>query len=101
MRILTTLLLMSAICMAYGQENTPEEQSRALGTETSQQTEALTNEKTQTDTSSLEQQMQQSTDNSIEVYNLCGQLVADQLKGLSKGVYIVKQNGSSRKVVVR
>ncbi|MCR5393987.1 MAG: T9SS type A sorting domain-containing protein [Bacteroidales bacterium] len=92
---------MSAMCVAYGQENTPDEQSRAQETENSQQAEAQTTEKIQTDTSSLDLQMQQSTDNSIEVYNLCGQLVSDQLKGLSKGVYIVKQNGSSRKVIVR
>lgn len=37
----------------------------------------------------------------VEVYNLCGQYIGNSLKGLPKGVYIVKQDGASRKWVVR
>ena len=42
-----------------------------------------------------------TSEETIEVYNLCGQLVANQLDKLPKGVYIVKQDGTSRKVVIR
>ena len=42
-----------------------------------------------------------TSEGTIEVYNLCGQLVANQLDKLPKGVYIVKQDGTSRKVVIR
>lgn len=36
-----------------------------------------------------------------EVFNLCGKKIANSTNGLSKGVYIIKQNGSSRKVVIK
>ena len=39
--------------------------------------------------------------NKMEVYNLCGKKVAESTMGLSKGIYIIKQNGSSRKVVIK
>ena len=39
--------------------------------------------------------------NKMEVYNLCGKKVAESTKGLTKGIYIIKQNGVSRKVVIR
>ncbi len=37
----------------------------------------------------------------VEVYNLCGQFVTNDLRKVKKGVYVVKQNGASRKMVVR
>ena len=37
----------------------------------------------------------------MEVYNLCGKKIADSTIGLTKGIYIIKQNGSSRKVVIK
>lgn len=40
-------------------------------------------------------------DGPVEVYNLCGQFVTNDLRKLKKGVYVVKQNGASRKMVVR
>lgn len=36
-----------------------------------------------------------------EVFNLCGKKIANSTAGLNKGVYIVKQNGTSRKVVIK
>ena len=36
-----------------------------------------------------------------EVFNLCGKKIADTTVGLSKGIYIVKQNGTSRKMVIK
>ncbi len=39
--------------------------------------------------------------NKMEVYNLCGKKVAESTIGLTKGIYIIKQNGSSRKVVIK
>lgn len=36
-----------------------------------------------------------------EVYNLCGKMIANSTTGLNKGVYIVKQNGTSRKIVIK
>lgn len=37
----------------------------------------------------------------VEVFNLCGKLVANTTAGLPKGIYIVRQGGTSRKVTVR
>ena len=39
--------------------------------------------------------------NKMEVYNLCGKKIAESTIGLTKGIYIIKQNGSSRKVVIK
>lgn len=36
-----------------------------------------------------------------EVFNLCGKKIANSTVGLTKGVYIIKQNGTSRKVVIK
>ena len=40
-------------------------------------------------------------DEPVEIYNLCGRFVTNNPAKLRKGVYVVKQNGSSRKMVVR
>ncbi len=40
-------------------------------------------------------------ENKCEVYNLCGKMIANSTTGLNKGVYIVKQNGTSRKIVIK
>lgn len=37
----------------------------------------------------------------VEIYNLCGRFLTNNPAELRKGVYVVKQNGSSRKMVVR
>ena len=37
----------------------------------------------------------------VEVYNLCGKKIAESTSGLTKGIYIIKQNGTSRKVVIK
>ena len=37
----------------------------------------------------------------VEVYNLCGKKVATSTLGLSKGIYIIKEGGVSRKVTVK
>ncbi len=37
----------------------------------------------------------------MEVYNLCGKKIATSMVGLPKGIYIIKQNGASRKVVIK
>lgn len=37
----------------------------------------------------------------IEVYNLCGKKIATSTAGLSKGIYIIKQGGTSRKITIR
>ena len=43
-----------------------------------------------------------STDSQkVEVYNLCGKKIAESTMGLKKGIYIIKQNGTSRKVVIK
>ncbi|MBO4754296.1 MAG: hypothetical protein J5543_06855 [Bacteroidales bacterium] len=42
-----------------------------------------------------------SDNNKMEVYNLCGKKIAESTKGLAKGIYIIKQNGASRKVVIK
>lgn len=42
-----------------------------------------------------------SDKNKCEVFNLCGKKIADTTVGLSKGIYIVKQNGTSRKMVIK
>lgn len=39
--------------------------------------------------------------NKMEVYNLCGKKIAESTMGLTKGIYIIKQNGTSRKVVIK
>ena len=39
--------------------------------------------------------------NKMEVYNLCGKKIAESTIGLTKGIYIIKQNGTSRKVVIK
>lgn len=36
-----------------------------------------------------------------EIYNLCGKMIATSTIGLTKGVYIIKQGNTSRKVVIR
>lgn len=36
-----------------------------------------------------------------EVFNLCGKKIANSTVGLGKGIYIVKQNGTSRKMVIK
>lgn len=36
-----------------------------------------------------------------EVFNLCGKKIANSTSGLNKGVYIIKQNGTSRKIVIK
>jgi len=40
-------------------------------------------------------------DEPVEIYNLCGRFLTNNPAKLRKGVYVVKQNGSSRKMVVR
>ena len=90
MKILfATLLLASTFSLARAEEVTsrPEEKET---TSTEQ-------------TANLEEQKIQETEDKdiIEVYNLCGQLVSNSMDKLTKGVYIIKQNGSSRKVVIR
>lgn len=40
-------------------------------------------------------------DAKCEVFNLCGKKIANSTVGLTKGVYIIKQNGTSRKVVIK
>lgn len=40
-------------------------------------------------------------DKKCEVFNLCGKKIADSTTGLTKGIYIIKQNGTSRKVVIK
>lgn len=40
-------------------------------------------------------------DTKCEVFNLCGKKIANSTNGLSKGVYIIKQHGTSRKVVIK
>ncbi len=42
-----------------------------------------------------------SESNRMEVYNLCGKKIAESTMGLTKGIYIIKQNGTSRKVVIK
>lgn len=42
-----------------------------------------------------------ATDSKVEIFNLCGKMVANSTAGLTKGIYIVKQNGASRKVVIK
>ncbi len=37
----------------------------------------------------------------MEVYNLCGKKIAESTFDLAKGIYIIKQNGTSRKVVIK
>lgn len=37
----------------------------------------------------------------LEVFNLCGKKIANSTEGLAKGVYIVRQDGTSRKVTIR
>jgi hypothetical protein len=37
----------------------------------------------------------------MEFYNLCGKKIAESTIGLTKGIYIIKQNGTSRKVVIK
>ena len=89
MKILfATILLSMSLTLAMGQEvNTrPEEKEQTANEET-------------TSTEKIQQELEQK--DTVEVYNLCGQLVATSLDGLNKGVYIVKQNGTSRKIVVR
>lgn len=89
MKILfATILLSLSISLAMGQENNarPEEKEMTQTEET-------------TSTEKIQQDLEQK--DTIEVYNLCGQLVSNSLEGLNKGVYIVKQNGTSRKIVIR
>lgn len=38
---------------------------------------------------------------SVEVYNLCGKLVATSTVGLPKGIYIVRHNSVSRKMTIK
>ena len=90
MKILfATLLLASSISLASAQEVNACQDEKVSNTSEM--------------TSNLEAQKVQEADDkdSIEVYNLCGQLVGNSLDKLPKGVYIVKQNGTSRKVVIR
>lgn len=37
----------------------------------------------------------------IEVFNLCGKKIANSTEGLNKGIYIVKQGNTSKKVTIR
>lgn len=37
----------------------------------------------------------------IEVFNLCGKKIAESVNGLKKGIYIFRQGGTSRKVVIK
>ena len=37
----------------------------------------------------------------VEVFNLCGKMIARSTAGLAKGVYIVRQGNTSRKVTIR
>ncbi|MBP5345998.1 MAG: T9SS type A sorting domain-containing protein [Bacteroidales bacterium] len=90
MKILfATLLLASTFSLAKAEEvASRSEEKETVGTEV---------------TANLESQKVLETEDkdAIEVYNLCGQLVSNSMDKLSKGVYIVKQNGTSRKVVIR
>lgn len=51
--------------------------------------------------SSISLDARDNKDAEMEVFNLCGQHISYSLNNLDKGVYIVKQNGTSRKVVIR
>lgn len=42
-----------------------------------------------------------ASQNGVEVFNLCGKRVATTTEGLPKGIYIVRQGGTSRKVTIR
>lgn len=37
----------------------------------------------------------------VEVYNLCGKKIADTTVGLNKGIYIIRQGNTSRKVTIK
>ncbi|MBQ0058025.1 MAG: hypothetical protein KBT20_10260 [Bacteroidales bacterium] len=39
--------------------------------------------------------------NGLKVYNICGQYISASTEGLGKGMYVIKQNGTSHKVVIR
>lgn len=40
-------------------------------------------------------------DKQMEVFNLCGKKVGNSTIGLSKGIYIIRQGGTSRKVTIK
>jgi len=44
---------------------------------------------------------QLETSTHAEVFNLCGKKIADTTAGLKKGMYIIRQNGVSRKVIIK
>lgn len=37
----------------------------------------------------------------LEVFNICGRMIANSAEGLKKGIYIFRQGGVSRKVVIK